>query len=349
MKDRHVQVRALRSSVGVSIQDHVHLAYFRGDGAWEAADRVFTRELHIRDGQLGHGLLLNDDATLFADCYLGCDDEDFFFLVEGPDGRVLGAWLERQTEGIDELEITHHEGDRAIVGIDGPYAWEMMSRLIGPEVIGLPYMTFFRHGGMLCFRAGKTGEYGYGLVVPRSEARERLDRLLELGVTLDAEEVGLDALDQCALENWFLNIRREGSRGVTPIELQQQWRVSYKKSFVGSEALAARRAHGVSQRLTCLVAPEPLATDDRVRFGDEDIGVVVNAGWSVTRSDWVALALLDLRWAWPGVGPLLVGEREALAVTVAPPVLSNRSLYVNPQIHSYATRGEDEFPPVFAR
>lgn len=343
------EVRAIRDSVGLSSLRHVRHFRLEGYGAYDAADRVFTRELYIRDGQISHGLLLNDDATLFGDCYLGSDDEDFFLLAEGPSTSGLENYLESRIGDVNEVQLVDRTEDHAIIGIDGPYSWELLALLVGPEVIGLPYLTFFRWQEMICYRAGKTGEYGYRIIVPK-ERHEELERtLMELGDRLDVAEVGLAALDQCALDNWFLNIRREGGRPVTPIELQQQWRVSYQKPFVGSDALGRRRAKGVRQRLTCITSAEKIEVDDAVRHGDREIGPVVNAEFSPIREDWVGLALIETAYAHPEVAPLRIGDGESLGRTVGPPVLQNRSLYVNPQIHSYASRADDDFPPIHDR
>ena len=345
------EILAVRHSVTLSSLDHVRYVRLSGHGAYDAVDRIFTRELYVRDGQLSQGLLLNEDGTIFADCYLGADDEDFFFLLEGPGEELLAAYLARHLDGVADVDIADETGAHVIVALDGPYAWELMARLVGPEVIGLPYLTFFRVDGALCYRAGKTGEYGYRLIVPRDELEGRWEQLCDLGAQLDLREVELEALDQCALENWFLNVRLEGGRPVTPIELQLQWRISYHKTYVGSEALGRRRAEGVSQRLTCVVSPQQIAIDDAVSYGNEDlgevvIGEVVNAGFSPVREEWVGLALLDVAYAYPDIDPLVIGDQRVEGRTVSPPVLNNRSLYVNPQLQSYATRLEDDFPPV---
>jgi glycine cleavage system aminomethyltransferase T len=158
--------------------------------------------------------------------------------------------------------------------------------------------------------------------------------------------VSLEALDQCALENWFFNIRREGREDVTPIELQLQWRVSYRKEFTGSTSLAARRAKGPAVRLTCVIAKGEVSAGDEVMIGGERVGAIVNAGYSDVRGDWVALALLDRSVAYPGI-ECRVGQ--AAARTVSPPVLQNRSLVVSPQLHSYATRAEYPAPPLVRR
>ncbi|MCP5067184.1 MAG: hypothetical protein GY946_11515, partial [bacterium] len=82
---------------------------------------------------------------------------------------------------------------------------------------------FFGEEDCYCFRAGKTGEYGYDLLVPHAQYDPLHDKLQDIGRAFDMQPVGLAALDQCALENWFFNIRREGQLGLTPLELQR-WR-----------------------------------------------------------------------------------------------------------------------------
>jgi glycine cleavage system aminomethyltransferase T len=244
-----------------------------------------------------------------------------------------------------------------LLGLDGPYAWEILAELMGPEAIGLPYMTYFEADGRTCFRTGKTGEYGYYVLMDRDECDAVEKKLESLVPTLDIVPVGLEALDQCALENWFFNIRREGQFDANPLELQLQWRVSYRKEYVGSAALAECRASGPRTRLTCLLAPDEIRSGDRVMAhraiassgGREgEIGSIVNAGFSQPMEGWVGLALIDTPFAYSGINQFvaLSGDREVSLLTTSPPVLNNRSLYVSPQIHNYATRHEHEFPPI---
>jgi hypothetical protein len=76
------------------------------------------------------------------------------------------------------------------------------------------------------------------------------------------------------------------------------------------------------------------------------VGTVLHAGPLTVRSGWVALALMDVEYAYPGIPDLHVGAEGASARSVTPPVVNNRSLYVNPQVHSYASRHDDDFPPL---
>jgi glycine cleavage system aminomethyltransferase T len=344
----HDAVRAIRSSVAVSRLDHVRCVRLRGHGAYDALDRVCPADLYVRDGQILHGLLLEEDASLFADIYLACDDEEYLLLAEGPTQPDFVEYLRRHTADVADVEIVDLSEAYSLIGLNGPYAWELMGSVAGEETIGLPYLTFFHQEQWICCRVGKTGEYGYAIIVPAADAPAAYERCLHRGGNLDAVEADLDALDQCALENWFLNVRREGRQPVTPIELQLQWRVSYRKTYVGSDALARRRAEGSRERLTCLVADGAVQVGSDVVLDGRLVGRVVNAGYSPTRGKWVALALIDIAWAYPGIDALRVdgADGAVCARSVSPPVINNRSLYVSPQLHSYRTRDEFDFPPL---
>lgn len=346
------EVRAIRHSVGLSRLDHVQYIAVTGPRASEALDRLVSGPLRVRDGQMMHTLLLTDDAQPLADVYVARDDEEFFLLAESPAPGALVEHLRSHVPADGSVVVEDRTTSHGILGLDGPYAWELLGATVDPEVIGLPFLTFYHHHDTVCFRAGKTGEYGYGVIGPRGELEQLEHRMRKAGETFDLRSVGLDALDHCALENWFFNIRREGLEPVTPIELQLQWRVSYKKDFVGSEALRRRRAEGARVRLTCLIGNGPMTVGDAVVVEGVPIGRIVNTGYSDIREEWVALALLELPWAYPGIDCQTRPSSSATptaARTVSPPVLQNRSLTVSPQLHSYTTRLEYPAPPLVRR
>ncbi|NNF29193.1 MAG: aminomethyl transferase family protein, partial [Gemmatimonadetes bacterium] len=268
--------RAVRDSVVLSRLDHLVQVRVSGGGAYEGMSRVFPRELYVRDGQLSQGLLLREDGVVWADCLLGNDEGDYILLCEGPGGGEIVDHIRDHCQNVDGLEVSIPEGTSA-VGIDGPYAWELMANLVGPEVIGLPYLTFFHFDGVMCCRAGKTGEYGYVLLAEADDLTALWDELWTLGATLDVEEADLDLLDSCALENWFFNIRAEGSNELTPLELQLQWRLSRRKTYIGSEALKNRLEEGIRRRITCITGEGPLVEGDDVHCDGSVRGRLVNA------------------------------------------------------------------------
>ena len=336
--------RALRESVAMTRMDHVHVVRFTGADARAALERLCAGHVRARDGQLQHVLLLREDGRCFADAYILCDDDEFDVLAEGVDAATLISHAKTHVPAGLDAEIADCSRTHVILAVDGPFAWELVSRVAGAESIGLPYLTFFKVDGITCYRAGKTGEFGFGFLVPREREAEIAARLRDAGRGLDVGAGTLEALDQCALENLFFNIRREGRLDATPLELQLQWRVSYDSEGLGVDALRAARARPLSRRLTTLVSPGTLRVGDAVALDGERVGTIANAGWSESRDDCVALALMDIAWAHPGIAGLTIGS--ASARSVSGPVLNNRSLFVSPQMHSYATRAEIEAPPL---
>lgn len=237
------------------------------------------------------------------------------------------------------------------MGARQPVAWELTSALLGPEVLGAPYLSFLQLQGITCFRAGKTGEFGYFFLVPNTIAPATWQRLLDRGTAFDLVEADLATLDQCALENWHFFMRALASapqQDVTPIELQLQWRVDYDKDFEGAEALREHRKKGAARRLTCFVAPGLVKAGDPVRYGDTEVGSVLVAGWSTTRGDAVGWAFVDLKIAWPGIRAFHVESATGPVPieTRSPPLLDNRSLFVDPHRHRYQDRAEANLPPL---
>jgi glycine cleavage system aminomethyltransferase T len=242
-----------------------------------------------------------------------------------------------------EVELEDLSQSHAMVTLNGPYAWELLGELTTPDVIGLPYLGFFHADAFTCFRGGKTGEYGYDLLVERGRLAELRDQITTVGRRLELVEISLAALELAQLENLFWNARRDRAPGLTPIELQLQWRVSYDREFPGSAALNRRRktAH---QRAVLLCADRELEPGARVVADGRDLGSVLRAGRSPTRGDWLAIAIIERAFAHAGLGGLDVGG--VTARTLSAPAIDNRSLLVDPQRHSFATRETDDFPPL---
>jgi aminomethyltransferase len=335
------ELRAVRTSVALSEPDHVTPLRLSGADAFATLDRVCPKELFLRDGQIQHGLFLNEDATPFVDVYIARDDDAFYLLAEGASPEALVDYLKAHAE--PATDIAALDGSHGLLSLNGPFAWELLAEVVGAALLGVPYLNFCHVEDLTCFRAGKTGEYGYDLLVPADKLESVRAAVLEAGTSLDLGLAGLAALDQCALENRFFNIRREARAGLTPLELQMQARVSRRKEgFVGAEALRARREAGVAQRITSFVADTEVADDATVHLDGEAVGQVLAAGFSPLLDRWIGCAMLRRDVAVAGIDGFSTGGDGSTAAltTIAPPALTNASLLVNPRKHSYATRDE---------
>lgn len=340
------EVGALRTSAGLSRLTDVSVVRVDGPDALDLLQSASTQSPYLREGRVLQALLLRDDAGLLADVFIVTADEGFLVLAEGPSEKELISWLfalkDRRLPP-RQAEIRGMSTEWAVLGVDGPYAWEVVAGLLGPVVLGMPYLTLLRSGEILCVRAGKTGEYGYLLVAPRSMAADLEARLIRVGFPLDLVAVGRDALDICALENWHFSIRtlRETSLGfpLTPIELQLQWRVIYEREFVGVSALRARRAAGPRVRATCFMTEGSIAAGQRVQLAGDDVGEVLAARVSPTLGRTIGSVLLELPFAHPHLTLSAVTDAGLVSLlTCTAPLVDNLSLHIDPHKHTYATR-----------
>jgi len=340
----------LRTSAVVAPGNHVSVVRVSGPQAFEVLDRATSAPLKLYDAQARLSLLLGDDGLPRADLLVARSDEDYFVLGEGlSEADLATAILAAKQPGEDAT--AEPQGSKwKVLEVHGPYAWEVLGELVNVEVISIPYLTFYPiEEDVICFRSGKTGEYGYELLVPEARLGALRDRLLEGGKELDVGTCSLATLDHAALENWFFCAREEGKAGLGPLELGLSWRLSRKKDFVGAAAVAARRAKGPSPRITCSLADGEARPGDPVMLEDQTIGSVVRWARSPIAGLHVGMLLLDPPFFHAGVTEhyaVRTSSGDVPLVTVSPPVIRNRSLFVNPQRHTYRTRGEVEFPPL---
>lgn len=346
---REDEYRAVRHNAALSRTNHVGLLRLVGDDAMEAVDTICSGDLWVRDSRMLQTLILDDEGQPVADVYVCPDNDACFLMVEGITTTELSAWLARHVDPDSGLELEDLRPEHELLSVHGPYAWEVLSKWLTPDIIGLPYLSFYHFDRGICFRAGKTGEYGYDLMLRSEDAEDAWGELLELVTSVDGAEVSLETLDLCALENGFFSVRHGSVEGLTPIELQLQWRVSTRKRFPGVTAIEERRVRGIRRRLTHFVARDGVDTGDVLRGPEAPVGEVMTAAFSPGVGGVVGTALLDISVAHPGIDEFFVLNDDSRFPirTVSSPLLFNRSLLVDPQRQTYSTREDALHPPLW--
>lgn len=336
---------ALRRRVGLVCEPDLRRVRVAGPAAFDLLDRLSSRDVFIRSGQILHTLFLDERGRAWADVHAAADDEDFVLFVEGPTQTQLCEYLRDAIAPGESVEIIDLEATHVCLDLSGPFAWELMERLVGPEVLGIPFLNFFDlpELGGLAFRMGKTGEYAYQLLIPRAQAGPAEQRLRGLGEAFELREVGDRAIDLCAIEAGFFCAREPALRRLSPIELQLQWRISAEREVPGMAALRAARARGEpAGQIRWFMADDQRAPEPGVALwrGGRRVGEVLLAHRSAAVGAHVGVALLEREWSEPGLG-LADASGQALLTTAVAPLVRSLSLYVDPQRHTYATREAD--------
>ena len=353
-------LHALRTGV-VRHERRPALCWVRGEHAYEVVEGVCTRDMFVRSGQVLHALILDASGGVEADLHACPRGDDFLLLADGLDDAGLCARLREHAPEGAEFVLEPAPEDRSLLGISGPYAWELVSELLGPEAATIRYPSCVALPDLsagedvaLCLRLGTTGEYGYELLLPPA-GREVIEaKLAQLGPRFELAVVDQGVLDRAALENGFFCPRHRGVLGRSPLELQLAWRVSFELEYRGVEGLRAARDRGpVERRLSWVIgrlehgaAGEAASLGPLTREG-EVVGELLDGFISPVLGCFVGIAVIDRGLAHPWIAGLFDREGRELR-TEAPPLLQNRSLFVDPKRHSYAYRDEDEsqFPPI---
>ncbi|OJT21413.1 hypothetical protein BO221_26695 [Archangium sp. Cb G35] len=348
LKDQYAR---LRQGIGIRGDPGMGKFLLSGPGALDAVNRLVLGDIsRLPIRKMTYTLILREDGTLLTDAYVVNLGEDSYRVITGPGDAGEIARTVHDTCGGAGVDVEDVTSGSALLSLDGPYAWELLANVAGRAVLGvrdLEVVTDQEIAGVpvTLHRVGKTGEFGYWVQVPSDRAGEVEAALASAGVAYDLTPYGQQVLDICRLENRLLNVALEGAAARNPLELNCRLMVSTDKGdYLGREALERVLATGPERRLIGLVlepegpswdAPLP-AIGEAVTHRGQRIGTLANVQFSYSLERPIAVALVDPAYAYVGLEHALTASGmpyQALAVSA--PFLTNRSLGLRFQEHSY--------------
>jgi len=199
---------ATRRALGLFDFSFMSLCEIAGSGALAFLERLQTRSIApLEPGRIVYTLLLRDDGSVFIDATLWRHADGKWWLFTGRRSDV--ACVAARAAGFD-VRIRDRSGEFAVLALQGPSSGRALAHLIGePPVRGLRYFHFLEThlGGMLSHvgRLGFSGELGYEIVLPASEAAAARKETLGLG----AVECSFEAADSLRIESGYVLFDRE--------------------------------------------------------------------------------------------------------------------------------------------
>lgn len=173
-------------------------------------------------------------------------------------------------------------------------------------------------------RTGYTGEDGYELYLPWSEAPKIWRALLEAGAPLGLEPCGLGARDTLRLEARLPLYGHELTDEVNPLEAGLGWTVKLEKAdFIGKQALSLVKTEGVKKKLVGLkLLDRGIPRQGFPVFESADagsaIGAVTSGTFSPSLQAGIALAFVPPQLAALGTKLYLDIRGQKVAAEVAP-------------------------------
>ncbi len=340
---------AVRESVAISDNCHYGKFRIRGADAQDAVNSVVMVDVaRLAIGRAAWTFMLREDGSVLCDVYILCTGDHYTIFSEGTNPENVASQLQAAADDHD-CSLEDVTQDVAIIGLDGPYAWELLKEQVGVRILGLRYLEFLDDqtlgdGTVSVIRSGKTGEFGYQLIMPAETAVAVWEHLLDAGKALDIAPAGAETLSVCRMENRFINMHREGAEARNPLEINCRVMVDVEKeAYVGSEALEQAMNEPLERRVIGIVvdgtAEQVPALGAEVTVDGEVVGTIVNAGFSLQLQKPIALASLQADTAYVGLEfNVPIGDATSTCKTVSAPFIFNKSLTVRPQEDSYKNR-----------
>ncbi|MFC1467879.1 glycine cleavage system aminomethyltransferase GcvT [Verrucomicrobiota bacterium] len=280
-----------------SVFDICHMGEFELSGPTAAADleKLLTQSVaSLAIGQCRYGFMLNEEGGVIDDltCYRLAEDR-FYLVVNAATAENDAAWIRDRISATTDFADVSEE--TAKLDVQGPGARQALEEVFGP----LPELKYFRIEevellGVKCLlsRTGYTGELGYEIYFPATEAARFWNALLE---NPGIEPGGLGARDTLRLEMGYSLYGHELSAEHSPVATGGGMFIKKDLPFIGCETVQRELADGPARRLVALqLETKRAAREEDAVYCDGELVGEVSSG-SVSPSLGVAVALAFVR------------------------------------------------------
>jgi aminomethyltransferase len=245
-----------------------------------------------KPGKALYSCMLTEDGGVIDDLIVYYMTEDFFRVVVNAATRDKDLpWIERHARDFG-VTVTERR-DLAMVAVQGPNARAKVTGLLSPaaaKAVGqLGKFVACEADGMFVARTGYTGEDGFEIMVPETQAVEFWNRLVAAGV----KPAGLGARDTLRLEAGMALYGQDMDEGVTPFEAGLAWTVALDegRDFIGRAALEKQKAAGVPRQMVGLVMDDKgVLRHGQQVFTAAGAGEILSGTFSPTIGKAIALA-----------------------------------------------------------
>jgi aminomethyltransferase len=250
MEEHH----AVRREAGMFDVSHMTVVDIQGAGAQDYLRRLLANDVAKlkTPGQALYGCMLNDQGGVIDDLITYYLDTAFYRTIVNAATREADlAWMQQQASGFD-VELIERD-DLAMVAVQGPQARDRVIEWLGAgSAADLKPFRATSHGEVFIARTGYTGEDGFEVLLPASQAEAFWRGLAESGV----RPCGLGARDSLRLEAGLNLYGEDMDAATTPLESNLGWTVALEpadRDFIGRGALEQQKREGSTRQLVGLV------------------------------------------------------------------------------------------------
>jgi aminomethyltransferase len=310
-----------------------------GRDAAKLLNRVITRDVgKIAPGQVIYTPWCDEQGKVIDDGTVSRLDETTFRMTAADPSL---RWLRINAFGMD-VAIEDISEKTAALALQGPTSGALLKKVTQADVANLKYFRVTR--GTIAgvpvdiSRTGYTGDLGYEIWIPWSDAVKVWDSLMDAGRAFDIHAAGMLALDIARIEAGLILIEvdyNSSKKALIPEQKYSPYEIGLgrlvhldKPHFIGRAALLEENRRGPKRRLVGLevdwtevekrfeaagLTPQVPSTASRtavpVFSGGTQVGKATSSTWSPLLKKMVALASV-------GSGHAATGTRLEMELTV---------------------------------
>ncbi|HEU4837961.1 MAG TPA: glycine cleavage system aminomethyltransferase GcvT, partial [Micavibrio sp.] len=263
-------------------------------------------------GVAKYTVLTNEQGGIIDDLIVTRLAEDRFFAVinAGCKDKDI-AWI--QSNLPEGVTFTYLD-DRALIALQGPLAEKVLREALSIDAANLGYMRIMESGNLFISRLGYTGEDGFEISVPQSEAAAMWDKLAQHA---DVKPVGLAARDSLRLEMGYPLYGHDIDAETTPLEADLGWVMGKDRTgYIGADKIGEPKRRRLGIKLTGKgIAREgaEIYTKNGQKLGD-----LTSGGFSPTLNEAIGQAYIDTKLGQIGDEVLVRVRGRDIEALIAP-------------------------------
>lgn len=287
---------SVRQSAGMFDVSHMTVVDLIGQKARDFLRYLLANNIDkLQDkGKALYSCMLKPDGGVIDDLIVYFMSESWFRMVVNSSTRDKDlAWIQQQVK-VFELDIIE-QPQLAMIAVQGPEACARVLPLLdasGREAAAeLGLFHAVEIGDWLVARTGYTGEDGFEIILPDSEAEAFWHALAKAGVKL----CGLGSRDTLRLEAGMNLYGTDMDESVSPLVSGLSWTVAWKpedRDFIGRAALEAERTAGPASKFVGLLLEDRgvLRNHQKIVVEGGGEGEITSGSFSPTLGRSIALA-----------------------------------------------------------
>lgn len=303
----HNQVRRSSGLFDVSHMGEVRVA---GARAGEALSWLLTQDVAATAiGQAQYNLMCNDRGGIVDDVITYRRAADEFLVCVNASNRAKDfAWMVEHNPFPGDVVFEQQSDDWAQVALQGPDAATILQSLTDTDLAAIKNYRFAEGTvagirGCIIARTGYTGEDGFEVFAPATDAAPLWSAILEAGAPYGTQPIGLGARDTLRLEARMHLYGHELSDEISAFQagLGRVVKLDKPGGFLGRDAQIARRDADTHVLAGAVLAGKRIVRDGMAVIADgRAVGTVTSGTMSPTLGKGICLFLVERAFSEPG-------------------------------------------------